>query len=92
MTIPLQFASLYDGQEIFVWSDCLLDLGTDFFVGTWPYSVEPKLTSVEETRWIETSRCVLFFQAVVDVCQCRCLISNNETGAVQFKCLCVCML
>ena len=32
MTIPLQFASLYDGQEVFVWSDCLLDLGTDFLV------------------------------------------------------------
>ena len=31
-TIPLQFASLYDGQEGFVWSDCLLDLGTDFLV------------------------------------------------------------
>ena len=22
MTIPLQFASLYDGQEVFVWSNC----------------------------------------------------------------------
>ena len=33
MTIPLQFASLYDGQEAFVWSDCLLDLGTDFLAG-----------------------------------------------------------
>ena len=33
MTILLQFASLYDGQEVFVWSDCLLDLGTDFLVG-----------------------------------------------------------
>ena len=33
MTIPLQFASLYDGQEVFVWSDCLLDHGTDFFFG-----------------------------------------------------------
>ena len=33
MTIPLQFASLYDGQEIFVWSSCLLDLGTDFLIG-----------------------------------------------------------
>ena len=30
MTISLQFASLYRGQEVFVWSDCLLDLGTDF--------------------------------------------------------------
>ena len=33
MTIPLQIASLYDGQEVFVWSACLLDLGTDFLVG-----------------------------------------------------------
>ena len=33
MTIPLQFASLYDRQEIFMWSNCLLDLGTDFLVG-----------------------------------------------------------
>ena len=32
MTIPLQFASLCDGQEVFVWSDRLLDLGTDFLV------------------------------------------------------------
>ena len=32
MTIPLQFASLYNGQEVFVWPDCLLDLGTDFLV------------------------------------------------------------
>ena len=33
MTIPLQFASLYNGQEVFVWSDCLPDLGTDILVG-----------------------------------------------------------
>ena len=33
MSILLQFASLYDGQEIFVWSNCLRDLGTDFLVG-----------------------------------------------------------
>ena len=32
MTIPLQFASLYDDQ-VFMWSVCLLDLGTDFLVG-----------------------------------------------------------
>ena len=30
MTIQLQFASLYGGHEIFVWSNCPLDLGTDF--------------------------------------------------------------
>ena len=33
MTIPMQFASLYGGQEVLVWSDCLPDLGTDFLVG-----------------------------------------------------------
>ena len=33
MTLPLQFASFYNGQEVLVWSDCLLDLGTDFLVG-----------------------------------------------------------
>ena len=33
MTIQLQFASPYDGLKVFVWSDCLLDLGTDFLVG-----------------------------------------------------------
>ena len=33
MSTPLQFPSLNDGQEVFVWSDCLLDLGTDFLVG-----------------------------------------------------------
>ena len=33
MSTPLQLESLYDGQEVFVWSDCPLDLGTDFLVG-----------------------------------------------------------
>ena len=32
MAIPLQFASLYGGQ-VFVWSNRVLDLGTDFLVG-----------------------------------------------------------
>ena len=33
MTIPLQFVSLYNRQEVFVRSNCLLDLGKDFLVG-----------------------------------------------------------
>ena len=33
MSILLQFASFYDGQKVFVWSDCLLALGTDVLVG-----------------------------------------------------------
>ena len=32
MFIPLQFASLYNGQ-VFVWSDCPPDPDTDFLVG-----------------------------------------------------------
>ena len=31
--MPLQVASLYDGQEVSVWSNCLLDLETDFLIG-----------------------------------------------------------
>ena len=34
MSVPLQFASLYGGQEVVMWSDFLLDLGTDFLVGS----------------------------------------------------------
>ena len=33
MTLPLQFASLYDGHDVSVWFYCLLDLGADFLVG-----------------------------------------------------------
>ena len=29
-----EFASLYHGQEVFVWSDCLLDLGTISLIGS----------------------------------------------------------
>ena len=32
MSIPFQFASLYD-RQVSMWYDCLLDLGTDFLVG-----------------------------------------------------------
>ena len=33
MSMLLQFASFYNRQEVFVWSNCLLDLGTDFLIG-----------------------------------------------------------
>ena len=33
VSMPLQFASLNDGQEVFVWSNCLLYLCTDFLIG-----------------------------------------------------------
>ena len=44
MTIPLQFSSLYHGQEVFVWSDCLLDLGMDFLVGNMVFVGDAYLT------------------------------------------------
>ena len=31
--LTLQFVSLYDRQEVFMWSNSLLDLGKDFLVG-----------------------------------------------------------
>ena len=46
MAIPLQFASLYDGQEVFVWSDCLLDLGTDFLVGNMVFVLDAQYIAV----------------------------------------------
>ena len=33
LIIPVQFASHYNGQEVFQWFDCRLDLDTDFLVG-----------------------------------------------------------
>ena len=46
--IPLQFAFLYNGQEVFMWSSCMLNLGTDFLVGNvvivwdaWYFAVAP---------------------------------------------------
>ena len=38
MTIPLQFGSLYDGQEVFMWPDCLLDLSMDFLIVVYVYA------------------------------------------------------
>ena len=60
MSIPFQFAFLYDGQEVFVWSDCLLDLGTDLLVGNMVFAgvfrAEVALTEYElmytNVEWI----------------------------------------
>ena len=53
---PLQFASLYIGQEVFVWSDCLLDPGTDFLDGnvltlvTWKTALATPTTGKKRRR------------------------------------------
>ena len=46
MSRPLQFAPLYDGQEVFVWSDCLLELGTDFLVGNMVFVLDAQYLAV----------------------------------------------
>ena len=58
MTIPLQYVSLYDGQEVFVWSDCPLDLGTDFLVGNKQEGIWQGSASVVSWNWekYDTSR------------------------------------
>ena len=45
-SITLQFASLYDGQEVVVWSDCLLDLDTDLLVGNMVFVWDTKYLAV----------------------------------------------
>ena len=46
VTIPLQFASLYNRQVVFVWSNCLLDLGMDFLVGSMVFVWDVKYLAV----------------------------------------------
>ena len=57
MTIPLQFESPYDRREIFMRSNCLLGLGTDFLVGNMRCVVSCGSTSFQ---WL-----VFFFGALL---------------------------
>ena len=41
MSTPLQFASLYHGQEVFTWSDCLLDPHLDLLFGNMVFVCVP---------------------------------------------------
>ena len=58
MCIPLQCWSLYDGREVFVWSDCLLDLGTDFLVGNMVFVWD---------AWYLAVACILLFSSAVKI-------------------------
>ena len=62
MTIPLQFASLYEDHEV-MWSDCLLDLGTDFLVG---HMVLYEMRSILRWRVISLA-CILLWNSAVRV-------------------------
>ena len=63
MFIRLQLASLYDGHEVFVWSDCLLDLGTDFLVGNMVVVRDEQYFAV--ARYISFPWLVFFFAALL---------------------------
>ena len=67
MTIPLQFASLYDGQQVFVWSDCLLDLGTDYLLGNMVSWSLYGMRSILRQHLIPMA-CILLWSCAVRVC------------------------
>ena len=65
MSIPLQFASLCDGEEGFVCiSDCLLDLGTDFLVGSMFFVRDTRVVSCGSTSF---TRHLFFFVLCCEV-------------------------
>ena len=61
MTIPLQFASLYDGQEVFVWSNCLLARTSSLV--TWSlYEMRSILR-----KYLISMACILLWSSAVGV-------------------------
>ena len=44
--MPLQFASLYNDQEVFAWSDCQLALGAVFLVGNMVFVCDAEYLAV----------------------------------------------
>ena len=70
MSIPLQFAILYEGQ-VFVWSDCLLDLGTDFLVGN--------MVFVWDAWYLAVALCILVWSSAVRVHDSRAYGGQIET-------------
>ena len=60
MTIPLQFASLYSGKEVYEWSDCLLVLAQTSSLVTWSLY---QMCSI--LRWhLISMACILWSSAV----------------------------
>ena len=74
MTIPLQFASLYDRWEI-IWCNCLLDLGTDFLVGNMVTSIqEDGCEKGAHQAYLGAERNTLVNQNSFQPCQCCCCL------------------
>ena len=84
MPIPLQFASLYDGQEVFAWSDCLLHLGTDLLVGNAVFATQALLQYIitaNVRRSMHTALAVTIGNARCTMIKCsqRTIMDNNST-------------
>ena len=59
VSIPLQFASHYNSQEVFMQSNCLLNLGTDFLIGNLSlYEMSSKLVPCSNSSF---SQLAFFF-------------------------------
>ena len=89
MSILLQFASLYDGQEVFMWPDCLLDHDIDFLVGN--MSICKKAIQINDAMGA-TQACKQAHKQRVAVTVFICLMSSDFCcGEVSARLtLCVC--
>ena len=75
MSTPLQFPSLYDGQEVFVWSDCLLDLSDMSTNKATPMFKHFPLTRCAVCVCVcDVCVCVLLVHVCVCVCVCVCVL------------------
>ena len=76
MTIPLQCASLYGGQEVSVWSDCLLDLGTHFPDGNDPvWSSAVRVNDSQAYRKMDVTR-----ERISRILELREMLLSLQTG------------
>ena len=63
MTIPLQFVSLYDGQEVLVWYDCLWILAQTSSLVTWSFC---EMCRIVQLHLISVA-CILLWSSAVRV-------------------------
>ena len=68
MAIPLQFASLYDDQ-VFMSSDCLLNLGSIFLLVTWSFCMRCLVPcSSTSFPWFIFSFAALLWESLIHKC------------------------
>ena len=70
-TIPLQFAPLYDGQ-VFVWSDCLLDLPMAYIL---PWSSAVRVHDSQAYRKMDVTK-----ERISRILELRDILLSFQTG------------